>query len=102
MTLRLHEDHENARILAEGLAGIQGMQIELQNVQTNLVFCTVEEGLGTAESIVARLRNEGVLALPFRYIPQTIRFALHCDISRKDVADALAVISTTMEKQPAV
>jgi threonine aldolase len=102
MTLRLHEDHENAQILAEGLAGIRGMQIDPQNVQTNLVFCDVELGYGTAESAISELRDRGVLAWPAGVNPQTIRFALHCDIARKDVADALAIISSVMEKSPAV
>ena len=97
-TRRLHEDHENARMLAEGLAETRGIRIDPATVQTNLVFCDVEQGFGTAESVVARLRDEGVLAGPAGVNPQAVRLAVHCDISRKDVADALAVISSVMEK----
>ncbi len=97
MTRRLHEDHENARILAEGLAEIRGIQIDPEDVQTNLVFCNVERGFGTAESVTASLREESVLAGPAGVNPQAIRFAVHCDISRKDVADALVAISSVME-----
>ena len=101
-TRRLHEDHENARILAEGLAEIPGMTIDPDDVQTNLVFCDVAKGFGTAESAIARLRDEGVLAGPAGVNPQAIRFAVHCDISREDVMGALAVISSVMQKLSAV
>src|SRR5947207_2164708 len=35
---RLHEDHENARFLAESLAGIPGIQIDPRKVATNILF----------------------------------------------------------------
>ena len=102
MTRRLHEDHANARILAEGLAGIPGIEIDLRTVQTNLVFCDVERGFGTAESVIARLRDEGVLAGPAGVNPRAIRFAVHCDISRNDVVEALTVIANVMRALSAV
>ena len=37
MTRRLDEDHCNARILAESLARIPGLTIDLESVQTNIV-----------------------------------------------------------------
>lgn len=102
MTRRLHEDHENARILAEGLAEIRGILIDPATVQTNLVFCNVEQGVGTAESVIARLRHEGVLAWPAGVNPRAIRFAVHCDISRDDVTEALTVIAIVMRVLSAV
>ena len=35
---RMAEDHENARILAENLASIEGVNIDLESVQTNIVL----------------------------------------------------------------
>ncbi len=102
MTRRLHEDHENARILAEGLAAIPGIEIDPRTVQTDLVFCDVEQGFGTAESVIARLRDESVLAWPAGVNPRAIRFAVHCDISRNDVTEALTVIAIVMRALSAV
>ncbi|MCW3986287.1 MAG: aminotransferase class I/II-fold pyridoxal phosphate-dependent enzyme, partial [Candidatus Bathyarchaeota archaeon] len=61
---RLEEDHKNARALAEGLAQINGISIELENVQTNIVHFDVSELPVTSEQFASKLRENGVLALP--------------------------------------
>ena len=38
MTGRLEEDHENARLLAEALAGIPGVVVDLERVRTNIIW----------------------------------------------------------------
>src|SRR5260370_12265914 len=47
MVDRLAEDHANARTLAEGLAEIKGIKLDLCRVQTNLVIFEVD-GISTA------------------------------------------------------
>ena len=47
MPARLQEDHDNARLLAEGLAEIKGIKIDAKKVRTNiLVFNIVAHGNG--------------------------------------------------------
>jgi len=60
---RLEEDHKNARALAEGLAQINGISIDLKNVQTNIIHFDVSELLVTSDQFVSKLRENGVLAL---------------------------------------
>ena len=43
---RLAEDHENARHLAEGLAEIDGIEIDPATVETNIVIFEVEDAPG--------------------------------------------------------
>lgn len=43
MSLRLHEDHQNACDLAEGLATVPGIDVELDKVKTNFVFFTLRD-----------------------------------------------------------
>jgi threonine aldolase len=43
MTQRLAEDHANARLLAEGLQSIPGIGLNMEQVQTNMVFFWLEE-----------------------------------------------------------
>ncbi|MBN1218908.1 MAG: low-specificity L-threonine aldolase [Anaerolineae bacterium] len=45
MVERLHEDHLNARRLAEGLANIPGFYVDLNTVQTNMVFLSLADSL---------------------------------------------------------
>jgi threonine aldolase len=58
---RLAEDHANARVLAERLAQIEGVAIDPDKVQTNLVFFDLTPAAGcTAQELIARLAPAGV------------------------------------------
>ncbi len=59
MVERLHEDHQHAQTLAQGLAEIPGVVIEPQNVKTNLVFFSLAENIEiNAAEIGAAMRQE--------------------------------------------
>ncbi len=78
MPARLHEDHANARLLAEAVAGAPGTQIDLEAVQTNIVIFTLTAG--DAPGFVAALKAQGVLASAIN--PTTVRFVTHYDADR--------------------
>jgi threonine aldolase len=64
MTERLGEDHENARLLAEGLAEMPQMEIDLSRVQTNMVFFGLRDDAGiTAPELAARLKTHNILIM---------------------------------------
>ena len=84
---RLHEDHENARRLAEGLAELPGMKIDPEKVVTNIVIVDVSEASLTADEICVRLQKRGVLASGFG---SAIRMVTHYDVSRADIETALS------------
>ncbi len=84
----LAEDHAKARRLAEGIAELPAFEIDLERVQTNIVRFDVRRG--TAESVLAQLRDEGVLMVPFG--PRTIRATTHRDVSMQDIDRALAIL----------
>ena len=87
---RLHEDHENARALAEGLAGIPGLKIDPSTVQTNIVIFDVSGTGRAASEICAQLKAVGVLTIG---ISETqIRMVTHCDVSRADIDSTLNVL----------
>ena len=85
---RLAEDNENARILARGLAEIQGIDVE--PVETNLIFFDVS-GMGvTAEAFDALLRKKG---LRISVLGRTRgRAVTHLDVSRNQVKEAIEII----------
>jgi threonine aldolase len=59
MVDRLADDHANARLLAEGLARLPGVVVNLDLVQTNIVIFTLRDGLDSA-AFIDRLAREGV------------------------------------------
>jgi threonine aldolase len=78
MPARLHEDHENARWMAEQIAAMDGCRIDLETVQTNIVIFRPERG--TAAGVIAGLKSGGVLCGTAG--PEEVRFVTHRDVDR--------------------
>ena len=84
MAGRLTEDHARARRLAEGLARLPGVTIDLARVQTNMVYAHV----GDAAVFSDALRADGVLVNAIG--SGSVRFVTHADLREGDVERALA------------
>lgn len=91
---RLAEDHENARILAEGLANIYGVCIDPARVQTNIVIFELDPATGwTSASFQAALKERGVL---LSLSGTRLRAVTHYGITRADVERALSIIQQAL------
>ncbi|MEA2031868.1 MAG: low-specificity L-threonine aldolase [candidate division Zixibacteria bacterium] len=90
---RLVEDHANARNLAEGLNQFQVFSVDLSRVETNIVLADIE-GSETAESILAKLKEVDVWAVPFG--PKRIRMVTHLDVTQSDCNEALSRMSSIL------
>ena len=80
---RLASDHENARLLAEGLAQLPGVSIDPASVETNIVIFEVEDAVAAC----GRLWDEGVQLAPLD--ERRIRAVTHLDVDRPGVERAL-------------
>lgn len=95
MVDRLADDHVNARLLAEGIAGVPGLAIDLKRVQTNIViFELVDERLSPVD-FVAKLGQRGVKLLTIG--DRKLRMVTHYGIERDDIEAALATVQQVME-----
>ncbi len=93
---RLEEDHRNARLLAEGLAKIEGLHVDLRRVQTNIVLVDVS-GLGIdAGAFINRLREQGVLALS--HSKRMVRMVTHRGIEKEHIEKALTIIEEAVKE----
>jgi len=90
---RLHEDHENARRLAEGIAELPGVEVDLEKVATNIVIFDVSKTGKTSGEICAQLKEKGVLAIGFG---SAIRMVTHCDVSADDVDRTIVALRQTL------
>lgn len=90
MVERLADDHANARTLAHGLAAIDGIHIEPETVETNLVFFDVVHEEVNAAQLSAGLAAYNVLINPAG--PRRLRAALNYHISEADVQTTLAAV----------
>jgi threonine aldolase len=84
---RLAEDHANARLLAEAVAEVPGVEIDLADVETNIVIFKLTGG--DAAGFVAELKRKGVIASVIG--PDAVRFVTHCDVSREDCVTAVGL-----------
>lgn len=76
---RLAEDHQNARALAEGLSAIDGLEVDLETVETNMVF--VSSDLELQPQLIEALKEQGVLVGGYGQL----RLVTHHDIATEDV-----------------
>ena len=94
MVDRLQEDHENGRMLAEGIAQIPGLHIDPAQVQTNLVWFDFVDQRSNAQRLVESLRDRGVLLLSLG--PSRLRAVTHYGIERADIDRTLQVMRDVM------
>ena len=88
---RLADDHANAKKLAEGLANIDGLNVDPERIQTNIVIFEVDPAMATVQEFMAALDREGVkVSYPGEH---TIRMVTHREIDSSEINDALARIS---------
>ena len=96
MVDRLAEDHQNARRLAHGLANIDGLNVDPEQIQTNIVFFEVDTKLGTAADMIAALERQDIkVSYPGK---QSIRMVTHRHITPEDIEEALSRTSTAVRE----
>lgn len=93
MSQRLHEDHANARYMAQQLAKLSGIELDLQAVDINLVWFTVPPTL-SASRLMQALEQAGIKANP----PEAARMRLvtHWQIGREEIDRVVAVLRTVL------
>ncbi len=94
MIERLADDHANARRLAQGLANIDGLSLNPDNIQTNIVIFEVDTSVGAAPEVIQALALAGVKVTPSR--AQFLRMVTHRHIDGDAVAEALDRVSRTV------
>ncbi len=95
MVDRLADDHENAGILAEGLANIPGLSIDPAMVSTNIVYFDVIKENITASILAENLDRQGIRLLPTG--PKRLRAVTNYHVTSADIALVLAIISKVMK-----
>ena len=93
---QLADDHANARLIAEQLAGVSGVALDLATVQTNIIVFRLDPGRPDAAAIVARAKEEGVLISALG--PRMLRAVTHRDVSRSDCERAADLLAATIER----
>lgn len=93
---RLAVDHENAKLLARGLAELPGITLNPDEVDTNIVILDISRTGKTARDLADELLTKGLRMSVVN--PTRLRAVTHLDISRQDVEEALQIVKHIAEK----
>src|SRR6476619_4610985 len=93
---RLKDDHANAQILAEAIKASDGLWLQPDSVETNIVIFRVEPRLGSAAEFAAELKAAGVLSLATS--PTQIRVVTHLDVTDAQCRQAAKIIRETADR----
>jgi threonine aldolase len=83
---RLAEDHANARLIADRLAGSRRVVLDPAAVRTNIIVFGLTDDGPDAATVVSRARERGVLV--FAFGPRTVRAVTHLDLTVAQCARA--------------
>lgn len=99
MLARLAEDHANCRRLAEGLAALKGIALDLETVQTNILFFSYSGPRGPqgaaekAAWLAGELDAQGVRGLA---LGTRLRFVTHREVTRAQVERTLEIVAQAL------
>lgn len=96
MVERLAEDHRNARRLAEGIAQIEGLSIDVSAVHTNIIYFELAGDKLSGEQLIARLEDKGIRLLSLGGSSR-FRMVTHYGIDAEDVDATLAALKAVTE-----
>jgi threonine aldolase len=90
---RLAEDHEHARLLADGIAGLPGVRgLDPSRVATDFVIFRVPDRVVFLDA----LAREGVLMMPWG--TQEIRAVTHYGVERSDVTRTVDIVARALRE----
>ncbi|MEL7596083.1 low-specificity L-threonine aldolase [Aeromonas veronii] len=80
---RLADDHRRAKRLAEGLAALSGIELDLSLVQSNMVFLRLHEG--ESAPLLAFMKERGILFSGYG----ELRLVTHLQINDDDIEEVI-------------
>jgi len=92
---RLHEDHESAKRLAEGIAKIPGLKIEPKTVRSNIVIFDCTGSGKNAVELCDALHERDVWAQDTA--PYSVRMVTHWNVDRAGVEKALVELAAVVK-----
>jgi len=93
---RLKEDHDNAQLLARGLAQNPGFEIDLEKVETNIVNVRVRDSSINAYQFVFKAKDKGVLVNPRN--ARDFRVVTHLDVNAEMMPRAVELLGKALEE----
>jgi threonine aldolase len=96
MTLRLGEDHQRAKQLADGLRSIGGIVLDEETPQTNMVYFNLADQVGVnSQQVTARMKDLGILVSAEG--PRRFRLVTHYWIDDDAVGKSISAFGKALQ-----
>ncbi|MEC7920623.1 MAG: low-specificity L-threonine aldolase [Chloroflexota bacterium] len=95
MVDRLAEDHENAKKIGNGLADIDGIEIDVDYIKTNIIRFSLKDKSFDMNKFKNGLLDNGVMISPSG---GTVRMVTHREISHDDVGLVIRAVSKSIQE----
>ncbi len=96
---RLAEDHQNAKRLSVALANMPHVDVDVEMVETNIVYFDVDPAYSTAQQVCDCLHEDGVWMLAVS--AQRVRAVTHLDVSTTAIEFAIDALHRVLSAKPA-
>jgi threonine aldolase len=96
MTTRLKTDHENAKLLAEKLSKISGIEVDLSKIQTNIVTFILTDSAINDNTFIGELKENGILGLT--QSKNKVRLVTHLGIEKEHIEKTAVTIEKILTK----
>ena len=89
MTERIVEDHQNAKALAYGISGINGISIDLEKIKTNIIYFSLDHSKIESSLFIKKMAEKNIHF--FELSSSWYRLVTHRGISKDDVRNVVKV-----------
>jgi threonine aldolase len=86
---KLKKDHFNARVLAHGLARLNGIVLDPKLIKTNIIFFSLKHSTLNSDTFLKKLGTQGIKILAIQ--PGVFRAVLHREISESQIERVIRV-----------
>ena len=80
---QISKDHQNAKVLAEGIESIQGLKIDSNKVKSNILYCRLDTDVIGEDEFLNLCKKENILF--FKYPSGDYRLVTHSGINEDDI-----------------
>ena len=87
MTERIVEDHQNAKALADGISGINGVNLDLEKIKTNIIYFSLDHPKIESSQFLKKMGEKNIHF--FELGPSWYRLVTHRGISEDDVSNVV-------------
>lgn len=98
MVERLADDHANARRLAEGIATMEGIEVDPATIESDIVIFALDHPAMTPAQLSASLKEQGVLLNPIG--GKRLRAVTNYHVSAEDIEYTISCFARVLENAP--